>query len=122
MSEWPELANDVLAVCMDSFAVPVVHLPDAGGGPYSRRGSYAAAAQAVDLKTEVPVSSASPSLGIQLSEWVVAPEEEDVVRIEAAVAVRLGLGVANVDFIVEDVQRDGQGGAKLILKRKPPSA
>lgn len=122
MQDWPELADGVLAACMDAFAVPVVHLPYAGGGPYARRGSYAAPAQAVDLKTEIPVSSSAPSLGIQLSAWTVAPDQDDVIRFEAAVAVRLGFGNANIDFLVEDVQPDGQGGAKLILKRKPPGA
>lgn len=105
---WNDAADDVLAACMDvfgdahsvDFAAPVVVKSAFGTG----RGVFDAAHELVDTGGEFPVSTTAPVLGIRLSEFTVVPEMGNEVVIDGA------------NYRIDDVQPDGQGGAKLMLK------
>tara|TARA_R110002074_G_scaffold253081_2_gene425070 strand:- start:16479 stop:16814 length:336 start_codon:yes stop_codon:yes gene_type:complete len=105
---WNEAADDILAACMDvfgdahtvAFVAPVVVNAEFGTG----RGVFDAAHELVEMGGEGPVSTTGPVLGIRLSEFTVPPVEANEVVIDGAT------------YRINDVQPDGQGGAKLMLK------
>lgn len=64
--------------------------------------------QQVDPDTERLISTNQPVIGVRLSD----------LSQEARVGDKVYVIAENTDYIVQDVQEDGQGGASLFLKRK----
>tara|TARA_R110002110_G_scaffold64634_5_gene178579 strand:+ start:215 stop:550 length:336 start_codon:yes stop_codon:yes gene_type:complete len=105
---WADDTDDVLAAGMDVFgdahvvvfSAPAVVKAEFGTG----RGVFDAAHELVDTGGDAPVSSTGPVLGIRLSEFSTPPVSGNELTIDGAF------------YRINDVQPDGQGGAKLMLK------
>ncbi len=97
----------VLGPCMDAFAEDITvdaRASRPGEPPYAARGSYHERAVDVALTDGAILSSAEKTLGVRLSEFVVPPAQGDLMILRGAT------------FVVEDLDEDGQGGARLTLK------
>lgn len=101
---WSERADRVLRSQIRHFGEPVTFTPQ-GGAAASVSGIFDATTEAIDLDTGMPVRRARPQLGVRLADLPSAPEEGDQVQ------------VRGIDYVVVDVDEDGQGGAKLLLQR-----
>lgn len=86
------------------FGQTVAYTPPSGGDPVSASGVWWKAHQTVETDGESNFSSTAPTLGIRLSEWPVAPIQYGQVEVDGQ------------SYKIEEVQPDGEGGAKLILK------
>lgn len=84
------------------FAGPVTYRP-ATGGSFSVDGVWEAAHKELDLGGETVVSTVSPALGVRLVDFPVEPLVGDQFDREGNT------------YEIDDVQPDGQGGAKLIV-------
>lgn len=97
----------VLGPCMDAFAEPVVYQP-AIGVPFQVTAVFDQAYRPVDsLSIEgidpMHVTASRPCLGVRLSAFPVQPDQADLVT------------VRGVQYWVQEVLADGQGGARLTL-------
>lgn len=81
---------------------PIVSRP--GAVPYSARGIFTARAIDVIMQDGGVFSDRETTLDIRLSEFAVAPYTGDKITIN------------NVVYAVGDIDEDGQGGAKLMLR------
>ena len=98
-----DLAGLALGSCLDVLGRPVEYRP-AGGAAFVARGIFTAAHEVVRLMDgDAPVSSTAPVLGVRLADFAAPPEAGDVVV------------VGGREYRVEDVQPDGEGGARLVL-------
>lgn len=78
----------------------------AAAAPFDISGMWQEHYQAVQLlDPDVPTASAGPVLGIQLSQFPVPPRQNDRVLIRKTGAT----------YVVQTVEPDGVGGAKLVL-------
>jgi len=84
------------------FAAPVAVKSAYGTG----RGVFDAAHELVDLGGEAAVTTTGPVLSIRLSDFDVAPQQDNEVTIDGTL------------YRIYDVQPDGQAGAKLLLKSR----
>jgi hypothetical protein len=114
----------VLAPCMEVFAAPVVVTPRVSqpqAPAYSARGVWTI--KPFDIVTENGgvLSDRDIRLGIRLADFVIEPVEGDWITTETA---NLPLGydtsLVVVDFVIDDVTPDGQGGAVLTVKKQTP--
>lgn len=107
-----------LAPCLAVFGKPVLFTPAASqplASPYPVNGIWEE--QHVDIPlTEGGVLSANTiDLGVRLDDFAALPAQGDKVAISDTTQWRPEL-IGN--YLVDDVKPDGQGGAKLILKRQ----
>lgn len=102
---WTELADEVLKASVETFGVAATFMP-AAGAAFALIGVYDEPHFEV-TQQDVAISSSQPSFGVRLADFPpgVAPAQDD----------RLTIGAEQ--FRVVDVERDGQGGARLILHR-----
>jgi hypothetical protein len=102
-----DFSATALRAGMDAFARAVTVQPvrsQPGAPAYLARGVFAAPHLQIDgIAIEAGVSSASPTLGIRLSEFPEPPGQGD----------RIVIGPATWE--VADVTPDGEGGATLVL-------
>lgn len=104
---WADMADRVLKASIQAFKTEATYTRDADpGNPISIDGVFDSAHQLVDPETGAPVDSTAPSLGIRLADLPEEPEPDDEVEI------------GEVTYFVDTVEEDGQGGAKLILRKK----
>ena len=103
----------VLGPTFDVFAEPVTFIPAAGGnittlyGPNAGRGVFDEGATIlVDIGGDVPTSTQAPVLGVRLSEFSTAPQQNDKVTIPSV----------GRTYIVKDPRPDGKGHALLVLQ------
>ena len=85
-----------------AFGVPVVYAP-AVGAPVTVTGIFDAAWERLDVST-TGITSVGPMVFVRLGDLPVDPEQDTP-------AITIG----GKGYAVKEVQRDGQGGAKLML-------
>lgn len=120
-----DFSSLVLAPAMATFAKPVLIVPQVSqpnAAPYSARGIWTVQEQTL-VSAEDTFTSTSIVLGIR---WVdfpaTGPAEGDMLHTSAR---NLPLGYwqgqidpdATIEFMIDAVTPDGQGGAKITLKR-----
>lgn len=105
MSAFRDAVAAMDAVLVDNLGEPTSYTPAATGSPVSVRGIFDAAYVRVDVG-QAGVSSAGPAVFYRLADLPVDPDDESQV------------GIAGVTYSVDDVQKDGQGGVRLILRRR----
>lgn len=108
---WLDEADGLIAEAMEAFGEAVTFewpVVVVAGTPFGGRGKFDAAHEAVDLSGEAAISSTAPVLTVRLADFTVAPVEKN------------RLTVRGERFEIYDPQPDGQGGLKLMLKRKKP--
>lgn len=76
----------------------------AGQSPVTIDAVFDEAYQVVDLATG-ELASLGPMLGVRLSDLPAAPRAHDTLTVDA------------VEYKVNDVQRDSEGGARLLLRK-----
>lgn len=112
---------------MDAFSKNVTIIPVKSqpmSGPYSSRGVWQVDNINVATDEGGTFSSRILKFGIKLNEFTIPPLQYDILSIMAS---DLPMGYfadalvpsSNIDFVINDIQPDGQGGATLMLKRKP---
>jgi hypothetical protein len=97
----------VLAPCQAVFGEPATFTPvaSAPGAPsFAGRGIYTERSVDVQLVDGSVLSSAEKWLDIRLSEIAIVPAQGDRVALRGKL------------FAIEDLDEDGQGGARLTLK------
>jgi hypothetical protein len=121
-----DFSSLVLAPAMATFANPVLVTPLASqpnAAPYSARGIWSVQETTIIGEASNTFSTVNITFGIRWAEYpATAPSQGDWISTPAK---RLPLGYwqgqidpeAVIDFVIDDVTPDGQGGAKLWLKR-----
>lgn len=98
------LADAAILSTRDEFASVVVYQPSAGGGPYTVNAILDRPFEAVDLGgSDVMIAGRRPVLDLRLADLPTTPIPGDEMTI------------AGDAYIVEEVEPDGRGSAKLIL-------
>lgn len=94
----------VLRPSMTAFARTVTVTPE-GGPAFAARGDFRQ--EPVEFEVGESVHTAvTPTLGVRLADWETAPVQGMAVAIDG------------VDYVVDDIDGpDGEGGARLILKK-----
>lgn len=101
-----------------TFGRPVTVTPPSARPPippFAASGVWAVRNVDVSLNEGESLNSVTITLGIRLSDWPVAPKQGMQIQVPAAG----GLPDEGTHWI-ERVNPDGQGGAILTLKKKPP--
>jgi hypothetical protein len=120
-----DFADLVLMPAMTVFSYPVTITPKVSqpnAAPYPARGIWTVTELDVIAEDGGVLSNRTLKFGIALNDFTFAPKQGDWIT---ALAGQLPLGYwqdeflvgATVDFIIDDVRPDGQGGATLVLKR-----
>lgn len=100
--DWDGLVHGPVA---DAFGQAALYAPFAGGAPFTITGVFDEAYAEVQELADQPVASASPVLGVQLSQFPTPPVIKDQLTILASGTV----------YVVSVVEPDGHGWAKLFL-------
>lgn len=100
--DWDSLVHGPV---MAAFGEAALYAPAAGGAPFAITGVFDEAYAEVQELGDQPVSSASPVLGVQLSQFPAPPDIRDQVTILASGTV----------YVVSVIEPDGHGWAKLFL-------
>ena len=98
----------VLIPNMLVFAIPVTHTP-VGGVGYLTQGIWSMTHLDVMMDDGAKLSTVTISLGIALSQFDFIPAVGDMITL-----------ASGQTFLIDDIQPDGQGGAKLLLKANAP--
>lgn len=101
MIDWDKV---VVGPSVKVFGEPVQYMP-ATTAPFPIVGIYDEAYVEVDTTSGMGVTSAKPVLGVQLSQFLMPPEQGD-----RLVIIRTG-----EPFYVKEVRPDSHGAAKLML-------
>lgn len=116
----------VLAPAMAVFSKPVTVTPqrsNPNAAPYSARGVWTVQSTLIIGEMGAPFSSVNLKFGIRFADYPArVPVQGDWIT---TASCNLPLGYwegevdpnANIDFIIDDIIPDGQGGAALTLKR-----
>jgi len=99
------LGPNVAIFGRDVTVTPVASQPGNPPTPYPARGVFDRAHLPEQIY-ENQLSSTQPMLGIRLDAFAVAVVRKDEINIDG------------VDYVVDDVEPDGEGGAILMLKLK----
>jgi len=104
---WDSKVQNLLGHCTSAaaFGGTVTHLPKIGQSQ-DFNGIWSETYLAVNPEDGVMVSSADPNVGVRLSDLKTQPQKGDVI-------VRRG-----IRYFVRNVERDGEGGATLILEKE----
>lgn len=105
MIDWGAIVNGPV---MGLFGEPVQYLPIAGT-PITINGTFHEAYNSVTVADGMPVTTESPALGVNLSDFPVPPRQKDEVTITATALHAGGI------YTVKEVQKNGIGGALLLL-------
>lgn len=104
----------VMAPCMAVFgeAEQPVYTPVGGGGPFPIDGIFDDAYKGLVMGDDgsPEIATISPVIGVRLAQFAVMPTQGDTLTIP-----RLGRV-----YMVDNVQPDGKGAAKLTLSRVSP--
>lgn len=116
----------VLAPAMATFAKPVTITPLASqplAAPYCARGIWSVISTTIIGEMGNPFSTVNLKFGIRWADYpAAAPAQGDWITV-AAKDLPLGYWEgqidpnAAIDFIIDNVTPDGQGGAEMIVKR-----
>ncbi|MRI57414.1 hypothetical protein D8770_26280 [Methylobacterium sp. DB1607] len=101
---------------MAAFGRPVTVLADGGRPAFDTTGVWAIRAADIKFVDDSSLNTTVITLGVRISDWARPPKQLMALRVPAAG----GLPDEGTLYI-DDVDNDGQGGAKLTLKRgRPP--
>ncbi|MDP1628855.1 hypothetical protein [Parvibaculum sp.] len=109
MTSFRGLADLVLVAANEHLGEDATYTPLKSApatAPFAVRGPFDEAAEIVEMGNEAPVSGTMPVLGVRLADFAVEPAQGDRVTVLGAL------------YEVWDTRPDGQGGMKLLLKRK----
>jgi len=109
---WRGLADQATRTVRDTIGLQCVYTPVATGIPATIRAPFDDAFQELILEGGIPDTVERTVLDVRLEDLPAFPEPGDTVEI-----VRMGESGAIV-FLVEDVQRGGQGTVDLILTQE----
>jgi hypothetical protein len=120
-----DFASLVLAPAMATFAQPVTITPSVSqpsAAPYSARGIWSVVSTSIIGESGNIFSTVNLKLGVSFTDYPIMLAQGDWITVAASV---LPLGYwqgeyipnANIDFIVDNVTPDGQGGAMIDVKR-----
>jgi len=104
--------NLVVAPLMSVFGVPIVITPvisQPGAAPFLGRGVWSIKTVEIPLENGTILSTYEPHLGIRLADYPIPLRQEDAVLVNGT------------NYLVFDIQPDGQGAADLTLKDADPS-
>lgn len=102
MAEWADFTERIQLANQAKLGVDATYTPF-GGAPVAIRGPFSAAAARVEFAGDVAVESRRPILSVHLADLAAKPARGDAVT------------VRGVDYLVREVQEDGEGDANLIL-------
>jgi hypothetical protein len=108
----------VLRPAMHAFGKPITITPTVSqpnAAPYPARGVWEEQHVEIPLMDGGLLSANTLDLGIRLSEFAVRPVQGDFVGIADT---RFWRPELIGSYVINDVKPDGQGGAKIILKRQ----
>ncbi len=114
MTDFRELACDVLVKVNCTFGEKVSYYPSQGGGPIEIQATFDDFFEQVDPDTEVVIASNQPTLLIKLTDIPFLPIKGDVVRIKANA---FKMQTKAISYTVYDSQEDGQGGSELFMHK-----
>jgi hypothetical protein len=101
---WATLADLVLKTTISTFKTAGVWTSSVNpGAPVSIYGVFNAPNMDINLQAGAVVQSVEPSFGVRLADLPAAPDSGDT------------LVINGVTYRINNVDEDGQGGAKLIL-------
>lgn len=109
-----------LKSCEDVFGVVITITPvrsQPTAAPYQARGIFTSSHMEIPLEDGTAVSSHETSFGIRLIEFLVPPVKRDTFVLGPNTPP---LPDDGKEYWISDVQTDGQGGAKLILRIDQP--
>ena len=98
----------VIGPLQNIFGEPVQYFPGAGSS-FAITGVFDKSYQkeAIFEDGSVGVTTEAPVLGVQLTQFSVAPVQND----------RLSIPSVNTTYVVREVRLDGHGGARLLLNK-----
>ena len=108
----------VLKPAGDIFQIAVVYTPTAsqpGVLPFNTNGVYSSQKLNVELQDGTIFSDQETKLDVRLADFAAYPQEGDFVTITDARHPAYGK-----QFWIGDLDEDGQGGGKLLLRLKEP--
>lgn len=103
-----------------AFGRPVTVTPTSGKtpiAPFAATGVWTSRNVDLSLEGDKSMNTRVLTLGIALSAWPAPPKQGWAVRIPAS-----GFYPDEGTLWIDDVDLDGQGGATLTLKKRPPGA
>jgi hypothetical protein len=109
----------VLKPATDVFAINVVYTPTVSNPaalPFATRGVYSSTDLDVELQDGTIYSDQQTKLEVRLAEFAAYPTEGDFVTITDARHPAYGK-----QFWIGDLDEDGQGGGRLLLRLKEPA-
>lgn len=77
-----------------------------GHAPYSARGVWKFDHLDIALEDGAVLTSGKITMGIRFAEFAVVPIKGDKVRVDG------------IDYVIDDVTEDGEGGGQLVLKKR----
>jgi len=93
------------------FGEPVAYTTAAGASVTGISGVFDAAYSDINLSDPLGTTTIKPVLGVQLSQFLALPAQDDLVQIPSV----------NNTYVVREVRLDGHGWAKLMLGFKSSS-
>lgn len=103
IGEWDQLVDDLLEVTIETFDKESVVFVPCQGSRFKVKAVFDKEFENLDVQTENVIASNQPALGIKLSDFPRPPTKKDVFIVD------------NIEYSIEDVQEDGQGGATVFL-------
>jgi hypothetical protein len=105
MIDWDNTLNGPV---MSTFGEQALYQP-AAGAAFFIHGTFHEAYKSVEIADGMGITTVSPAIGVQLSEFPVAPSQKDRIVITAT-----GLHGGGT-YVVKEVQPNGIGAALLLL-------
>ena len=102
--------DGLLSIAVPTFGQRVEYRPKNSNGRFTLTAVFDSEFTQIDPITEVKVSANRPRIGLKLRDIPGYPEQGDRVRIEG------------IDFKVNEIQEDGQGGVVLWLTKQDEQA
>lgn len=103
-----DLDCTAIAACIETFGVPVIYQP-AAGGSFQIIGIFQSPFHRLVQQDDgtVGATEAAATLGVQLSQFPANPVQNDTLSVPSA----------NTTFVVREVRIDGVGAAMLTLNK-----
>jgi hypothetical protein len=103
--DWDDIVDGkILGPLMEQFGTAITYMP-ADGGSFQITGAYDKAFFGVDPVTGSTVVTQQPTVGIQVSQFPIEPQQYDTLMINKT----------GEQWQVREVHLDGHGGGRLML-------
>jgi hypothetical protein len=103
--DWDDIVDGkILGPLMAQFGTAITYMP-ADGGSFQITGAYDKAFFGVDPVTGSTVVTQQPTVGIQVSQFPVEPQQHDTLMINKT----------GEQWLVREAHLDGHGGGRLML-------